>query len=92
MNKNEIGYYENAIALYRVTGSNNSRLAGFDFERMETSPEGWDVFIYYNPYRKLKADLVNAFGTLYLSSYYGETMSREDIFYVIIPETESYKF
>lgn len=86
MTKHDIDFYDNGLGLFPVTAWTNEKLVSCDFVEAITSPEGWDVFIFNNPYTKLNCDLVNVYGKLYLSAFYGEGMNRDSIYYVICKE------
>lgn len=74
----------NAIGAYAIDTQNRQRLGGFVFQRTTHNKQfGAEVFIFNDPYRKVNVDLLfTGNGGLYISDVYGETMNRDELFYI----------
>lgn len=74
----------NAIGAYAINAQNRQRLGGFVYkETVYNKQFGAKVFIFNDPYRKVNVDLLfTGNGGLYISDLYGETMNRDDLFYI----------
>lgn len=77
---------DNAIGLYPINRHNRIKLQGCKFLKMcECTQFSAIVFIFLDTYRKLRIDLVfTSVGELFISDYYGDSMERENIDYVIL--------
>ncbi|MBQ0066585.1 MAG: hypothetical protein KBS60_00130 [Phascolarctobacterium sp.] len=75
-----------AMGLYSLTERNKVKLKGCEFSRVENLEQFKGVaFVFNDPYRKLNIDVVfTDYGETLISDYYGESMNRNDIFYVIL--------
>ena len=81
MNGEKIG---NAIGAYAINAQNRQRLGGFVYtETVYNKQFDAKVFIFNDRYRKVNIDLLfTGNGGLYISDVYGETMNRDDLFYI----------
>lgn len=77
-----------AMGLYSFGRRNKDKLLCCEFlEQIESEQPKGKVFIFQDKYRKLKIDLFFLdSGELLIGDYYGETMKREDMFYVRVGE------
>lgn len=78
-----IGKKDSAMGLYPIAG-NESKLASCEVkEIVENEQLNCKVIIFNDAYRKRNIDLVLFNGDLFISDYYGESMKREDVFYIL---------
>jgi hypothetical protein len=77
---------DNAMGLYPIDKRNRVKLQGCQFLKMcDCTQFPATVFIFLDTYRRLRIDLVfTSFGELFISDYYGDSMERENIQYVIL--------
>ena len=75
-----------SMGLYPFTRRNQEKLFGCEFvELTEYKPMKARVFVFQDKYRKLKIDLFFLEnGEMLIGDYYGETMKREEMFYVVL--------
>jgi len=78
----------NAMWIYPLTEENKENLLGCEFVKAVKIADFKEMaFVFNDPYRKLNVDLiVTRTGEIYISDFYGETMDRKTIFYVICRE------
>lgn len=77
---------DNAMGVYTLNRHNKEKLRACFFKEVLVNEQlGGVVFVFFDPYRKLKIDLLfTGAGDLLISDYYGDSMNRETIFYVKI--------
>ena len=75
---------DSAMGVYALTAINRAKLKSCTFkEVVECEQFNGFVFVFNDPYRKLNIDILfTGYGELLISDFYGESMKREDIFYI----------
>jgi len=74
---------DNAMMLTPIDRRNRQELYGCFLHSMERDEAlNADVFVFLNPYRKTKIDVVFCHGEMYIGEWYGEAMDRKSIFYI----------
>ena len=82
--KTMIDEIDSAMGVYPFGRRNKDKLLGCEYvEQTDCEQLEATVFVFQDKYRKLKIDLFFLKnGELLISDYYGETMQREDMFFV----------
>lgn len=77
---------DNCMGLYPINRRNKVKLQGCKFlKTCECQQFPAMVFIFLDTYRKLRIDLViDSSGNLFISDYYGDSMERENIQYIVL--------
>lgn len=75
-----------AMGVYPFDRRNQGKLLGCEFvEQTEYKPLNAKVFVFQDKYRKLNIDLFfMSNGELLIGDYYGESMKREEMYYVVL--------
>lgn len=76
---------DNAMGVYSLNRHNQNKLLGCEFiEQTECEQLNAKVFVFQNKYRKLNIDLFHMpDGELMIGDYYGSTMNRDEMLFVI---------
>lgn len=74
------------MGVYPLNRRNKEKLSGCEFvELTECEALRANVFVFQDKYRKLKIDLFfMPDGEMLIGDYYGETMKREEMVFVIL--------
>lgn len=77
---------DDAMGVYPISRNNRDKLRACFFKEVLINEQlGGVIFVFYDPYRQLQIDLLfTGAGELLLSDYYGESMKRENIYYLKI--------
>lgn len=75
-----------AMGVYPFGRRNKDKLLGCEFkEQLYCEQLNAQVFVFQDKYRKLNIDLFfMSNGEMLIGDYYGETMKREEMFFVIL--------